>query len=356
MKLCRLCLFDRNDDTATRCRQCGGDMASDDDDDDDDADSAWFHYLQIPNVGTVELVPGRAFNVGKEARNELVLPRSSAPQIAVLFWTDGYDEATLKETGADEVIKVDGVRIKGVRTLKGGEELELGALRMSYLKRATPVDDAIDASKVGPKGGTAGPRGVAQIDTAGAKINKRGRPLEPNVRQLGGAISQGTTPSPAGRGGALRPNERFTQSAPAPKGGSAGGGRAVGATPADVAVALEKTKASGTLRVKADTGRGFVTLVAGQPRYAAFAGLTGRPALDAILRLARGRCQVVKGASAERASGERIDVSFSAALAQVRAGAPKWGSAATRPAPRPGQPPQRPGQPPQRPGGPPPRR
>jgi hypothetical protein len=119
MKLCRLCMFDRNDDTATRCRQCGGDMEDEDEDDDDDADSAWFHYLQIPNVGTVELVPGRAFNFGREQRNELVLPRASADQIAVVFWTDGYDEATIKETGAAEPVKVEGVRIKGTRTLKG---------------------------------------------------------------------------------------------------------------------------------------------------------------------------------------------------------------------------------------------
>ncbi|MCO5167563.1 MAG: DUF4388 domain-containing protein [Planctomycetes bacterium] len=305
MRMCRLCLFDRNDDTATRCRQCGGDMAPDDEDDDDDADSAFFHYLRVPNLGTIELVPGRAFRVGKDARNELVLPRASQGLVATLFWTDDYDEVTVKEEGAQEPIKVDGVRLKGVRTLKGGEEVEVGALRLGYLRRATPVEGAIDARKTG----------------------QRDRPDPTRPVAATGQVS-GRAASFYGEGGLAA-----RRSAPA----RAGERRSVGAAPADVALALEKIKASGTLRVKSDAGRGWVVVVAGAPRHAAFGGLTGRRALDAILRLTRGSCQVVRGGPPPRGQGERLQVSFSQALAAVR-GPVRPTPPGPRPVARPGPP------------------
>jgi hypothetical protein len=98
--------------------------------------------------------------------------------------------------------------------------------------------------------------------------------------------------------------------------------------------------------VKSDQGRGWVAVVQGAPRYAAYGGLSGRPALDAILRLARGSCQMVKAPT--RGEGERLQVSFSDALAQARAraAAPARSPAPGRPAPAPG--PRRPGPPPRR--------
>lgn len=318
MRMCRLCLFDRNDDTATRCRQCGGDMAPLDEEDDDDADSAFFHYLRIPNVGTIELVPGRAFRLGKDARNELVLPRASQDLVATLFWTDDYDEVTVKEHAAAEVIKIDGVRLKGTRTLKGGEEVEVGGLRVGYLRRATPVEGAIDARKTTPRG--AGPDPTRPIGSAPA----------------GPPAGGGRAASFYGDGGPAAPRARRSAPASAER-------RSVGAIPADVALALEKVKASGTLRVKSDKGRGWVIVAAGAPRYAAFGGLSGRPALDAILRLARGSCQVVRGA-APKGQGERLQVSFTQALAAVRGGgaarpaAPPARPASPGPGPRKGPP------------------
>src|SRR3954464_2508656 len=112
MRMCHLCAFERNDDTAERCRQCGAAMeALEDPNAEIETDTAWFHYLQIPGIGTVELVPGRAFRLGREARNELVIPKGSQDQMATIFWTDDYDEATIKEMGAPEGVKVDGTRL-----------------------------------------------------------------------------------------------------------------------------------------------------------------------------------------------------------------------------------------------------
>ena len=344
MRTCRLCMFERNDDTATRCRQCGGDMAPLDEDD-DAADSAWFHYLKLPKIGTVELVPGRAFRMGREARNELVLRGSSQDLVATVFWTDGYDEATIKEHGASEPIKVDGIRITGVRTLKGGEELEVGPLRMQYLKRATPVADAIDAGKLARSGPPAPGKSFATPADGGRAA--RGA-LDPHAKQLGaekidlgvrrpgqrvalepnqrGSLGSGPGSS-SGSGRVARPTGPVARPAgPVSRPGAAPGApaparNAVGAAPAEVARALEKVKASGTLRVKGPQGRGWVQVVAGQPTYAAFAGLTGRAALEAILRLPRGSCQMVRGAPG-RGQGERLTVTFSQLLGKAPAPPP----------------------------------
>src|SRR4051794_13032012 len=138
MRMCRLCAFERNDDTAERCRQCGAEMAPIEDEDELEQDSAWFHYLTVPGIGTIELVPGRALQIGKDPRSELVIPKASQDQLATLFWTDDYDEATVKEMGAAEGVKVNDARITGTRNLKGGEEIVVGPLRMTYLRRAKP--------------------------------------------------------------------------------------------------------------------------------------------------------------------------------------------------------------------------
>lgn len=345
MRTCYLCMFERNDDTATRCRQCGGDMPADDEDDDDHgADSAWFHYLKIPKIGTVELVPGKAFRLGREARNELVLRGSSQDLVATVFWTDDYDEATLKEHGAAEPIKVDGIRITGVRTLKGGEELEIGPLRMQYLKRATPVEDAIDAGRASARSRPDPGKGVA-TPSDGGRAAARGA-LDPNAKQLGSAgvelgvrrpgQRQALEPNQRGQLGAGSSSGRAPTASGVPRPGGAGGApagrRSVGASPAEVALALEKTRASGTLRVKGPQGRGWVQVVSGQPVYAAFAGLTGRAALEAVLRLPRGSCQMVRGAPG-RGQGERLAVTFSALLGKTSA--PRPGPPG-RPGPRPG--------------------
>jgi hypothetical protein len=332
-------------------------MAPEDEDDDDAADSAWFHYLKLPKLGTVELVPGKAFRMGREARNELVLTGSSQDLVATVFWSDDYDEATLKEHGASEPIKVDGVRITGVRTLKGGEELEVGPLRMQYLKRATPIEDAIDAKRLARRGSPA--PGKAFDTPADGGRAARGA-LDPNAKQLGGekvdlgvrrpgqrvalepnqrgSLGSGSGTGPAARptGPAARPSERAarpTEPAARPSGaGPARARNAVGAAPAEVARALEKVQASGTLRIKSPQGRGWVQVVAGKPTYAAFAGLSGRAALEAILRLPRGSCQVVRGAPG-RGQGERLTVTFSQLLGKASApAAPRPGPPA-RPAP-----------------------
>jgi len=316
MRMCRLCAFERNDDDAERCRQCGADMAPAEEEEADlGEDSAWFHYLQVPGIGTIELVPGRALRMGKDPRNELVIPKASQDQLATLFWTDDYDEATIKEMGAPEGVKVDGVRITGTRTLKGGEELLVGPLRVSYLRRAKPIKGAIDAARLTPKG--------------------------PGARQGIAA------PAPQAATGA--------RSAPGVRGGRGG---VVAANPAGVCLALEKMKASGTLRVTSPRGRGFVTVVQGSPRHAAFGGLAGPSALLAILALPQGRCQMVPGVPV-KGKGPKLEGSFSQVIATRKAKVdaqrgPKTGIKAPprlNPAPRPpGSSTLRPGAPTPRPG------
>ena len=140
MKICPACRFDRCDDTATRCRQCGADLTVEEEDEGNPAlASAWFHYLTIPQIGTVELIPGKAFIMGRGARNDLRLTKCPDEEAARIFWTDDYDEAeVVPAKGAAWGVKVDGIRVSGKpRTLKGGEELELGPIVFKYLKKAT---------------------------------------------------------------------------------------------------------------------------------------------------------------------------------------------------------------------------
>jgi hypothetical protein len=283
MRICPLCLFDRCDDTATRCRQCGagltpvGEEAST-----STISAAWFHYLRIPNIGTLELAPGTAFSLGRDPRSDLVLPKAKGAQIATIFWTDGYEEATVREMGAPEAVKVEGIRIKGTRTLKGGEEIEVGRLCMSYLKRATPVEDSIKPKKRST-GGRGGPNPGRAIATP---TKRKANPYyEPKARKL-------------------KPkNER-----PPP---------VVVASPGQVARVLEKKRATGTLRVTSRQGRGWVTLMSGAPKFAAFGDLSADRALAAILRLPKARCQMIPGLP-RRGSGKPIALTFSQALARLR--------------------------------------
>jgi len=314
--MCRLCAFERNDDDATRCRQCGAEMAPIEDETEVEQDSAWFHYLNVAGIGTLELVPGRALQMGKDPRNELVIPKASQDQIATIFWTDDYDEATVRETGAPEGVKVDGVRITGTRTLKGGEEIVAGPLRMTYLRRAKPIKGAIDASKLGKKAPGAGHAVANQ--------------------------SPGT---------------------------SAGKRQVVAANPAGVCVALEKTKATGTLRITSQRGRGWVAVLGGVPKQAAFGGLSGPSALLAILALPQGRCTMVAGVP--KGKGPALSGTFSSIIAArqakveaqrkarpaVAARPPAARPPAARPGatPRPAAAPPRPGVPTPRPGAPAPR-
>ena len=270
MRMCRLCAFERNDDDATRCRQCGAEMAPIEEEGEAEQDSAWFHYLNVPGIGTIELVPGRALRMGRDARNEIVIPKTSADQLATIFWTDDYDEATIRDMGAAEGVKIEGAKITGTRNLKGGEEIIVGPLRMTYLRRAKPIKGAIDASRLTPKA--------------------------PGAHQ---------TVSSSGSG---------RHAASPAKGRTA----VVAANPAGVCLALEKTKASGTLRVTSQRGRGFVIVIQGMPRYAAFGGLAGNSALLAILALPHGRCQVVPG-GASKGKGPRLETSFSQVIAARKA-------------------------------------
>ncbi len=278
MRMCRLCAFERNDDDATRCRQCGAEMAPIVEEAEAEQDSAWFHYLQIPGIGTIELVPGRALRMGRDARNEIVIPKTSADQLATIFWTDDYDEATIRDMGAAEGVKIEGAKITGTRNLKGGEEVVVGPLRMTYLRRAKPIKGAIDASRLTPKA--------------------------PGARQAVGSSG----------GGSSSGSDRFHAAAPPGRGRTA----VVAANPAGVCLALERTKASGTLRVSSPRGRGFVIVIQGMPRHAAFGGLAGNSALLAILALPQGRCQMVPGVPT-KGKGPRLETSFSQVIAARKA-------------------------------------
>lgn len=304
MRICHLCAFDRCDDHATTCRQCGGELAPlDEDEHDFAADSAYFHYLVIPKVGKVELVPGKAFRLGRDRRNEFVMPKVKSEQVAELFWTEGYDEVTIRAMGDPrnpaEVIKVEGIRLSGSRTLKGGEELQLGQFPMSYQKRTTPMAGAISAKKIGSGGRDPG-RGVSTPAQGG--------------RGARGALDPGKRARPIVRKADQRKISQRRRSA--------------AATPASVLKALEKTKATGTLRVRGDQGRGWVTVMNGTPRHAAFAGTTGPGALVAILRMRSGRCQMDSGLP-RKGQGERLTVTISQALARLQGGARQ-----PKPAPR----------------------
>ncbi|MGE0708985.1 MAG: hypothetical protein AB7N76_23495 [Planctomycetota bacterium] len=337
MKICPACRFDRCDDTSTRCRQCGADLTVEDEEEEEyhpNLAAAWFHYLQIPQIGTVELVPGKAFIVGKGVRNDLRLTKCPDEEAARIFWTDDYDEAqVIPSKGAQWATKVDNIRLSAPRTLKGGEEVEVGQVVLKYLKKATPVEGATRlkrrSSRPAPGQSFEGPgtRKVGDLNKAAA--------LEPNQRTL-------SKPAPA-----------------SPPAGRAGRGDRATARPADVAKAIESTKAFGTLRISGAQGRGWVTVRGGVPQHAAFGERGGRAALDAILRLGPCRCYLDSGIP-KLTKGEPLNVTFSAAAAALaaRAGGP------ARPAPggarpggpaRPGPAPGRPGQGGPRPGGPGPR-
>ena len=202
--------------------------------------------------------------------------------------------------GADPV-KVEGVKITGTRTLKGGEELNVGPLRMTYLRKANRIANAIDAQK-----------------TSGHRPNPGAQIPDP---------SADTAP----------PLARSVRPAPKPRAPDAR--RSVGAPPAAVCQALEVKKASGTLRVTAPDARGWITVVGGHPRHAAYGGASGTEALFAVLRLARARCNIVPGVSAKGA-GPKIELSFAEAIAKLsRPTAPRTPPAPAKgpaPAPRPG--------------------
>ncbi|RMG07527.1 MAG: DUF4388 domain-containing protein [Planctomycetota bacterium] len=310
MRLCPLCGFDRCDDTASRCRQCGGELPSLDEDADfqhPNLDSAYFHYLRIPKIGTVELVPGRAFRFGREPRNEFVMPRAGADVVAEIFWTDRYDEATVRELGADPV-KVEGTRLKGKRVLKGGEEICVGPLVMTYLRRLTPVEGALNPARVGGRRRGADPRrGVA---VGRRRPGPRAEALDPHTRSL-----------------PRRPAQSVSQP--------------VTAAPGRVAKVLEDHQVTGTLRVSSPRGRGWITLLSGKPQSATFGEARGLRALEAILSLPTARCHMVHGLP-RRAGGKPLEVTVSQVLSRLarrgRPPAPKGGRRGPGPSrPRGGQ-------------------
>ena len=335
MKICPACRFDRCDDTATRCRQCGADLTVEEEDEGNPAlASAWFHYLTIPQIGTVELVPGKAFIMGKNPRNDLRLTKCPDDEAARIFWTDDYDEAELVPAkGAKWAVKVDGIRVSGKpRTLKGGEELELGPIVFKYLKKATPVEGATRLKRRGsrPTGGTAEPTiGKRQFgDRAKASA------LEPNQRTLGSLSKPLSTGGSSARGGS-----------PGRSAGPSGGGRTRATVrPVDVAKAIEQTKAFGTLRVSGRAGRGWVTVRGGKPQHAAFGELTGPRALAAILRLGPCSCYLDPGVP-KLSRGEKLEVGFAALAARLANPArrpPPRGGVRPRAGGRPGRPGRRP--------------
>lgn len=318
--MCPACRFDRCDDTATRCRQCGADLTVEEDEGGHaNLASAWFHYLQVPELGTVELVPGRAFLMGNDPRSDLLLKRCPDKEAARVFWTQDYDEATVQPVkGSKWTVKVDGLHQSRDRTLKGGEEVSLGPLHFKYLKKATPIEGA-------------------------RKLNRRSK------APPGAGAAVGTTASGTGRsGGALDPNQRTLKpiqpSAPAKTRGVAQ------APPGRVAAAIEKNKAYGTLRVSGRQGRGWISIMKGAPVHAAFGDLHGIRALEAIMRL--GPCQVTldEGLPKRGAARDAIEgIAFTQVLAKLarargpqapgRPGPPSRPGPNTRPGPggRPGR-------------------
>lgn len=307
MRQCMACGFDRCDDNAEKCRQCGSILPEPEADFSNKAlAAAWWHYLEIPSVGTLELVPGKAFIMGNDPRSDLVLRAVQQPEVARIFWTDGNAEATLEPTGgASSGVKIDGMRVPKTRKLKG-EEIEIGRLVLRYVKKGSAIEGAISARKVGssrpdpsraiatgPK-----PRGRARSDVA----------LEPGRKTRGDLGKAIATPSGAGGGRALDPSQRGS----APSGAPSGGQR-----PADIAKALEKTKAFGTLNVSGGQGRGWVTVRAGAPQHASFEGRSGRAALEAILRLGPCRCNLVSGTPTRKA-GNRLTEGFSTVLGRLQ--------------------------------------
>ena len=144
MRICQGCGFDRCHDLTTHCPQCGAKLPSPKEDVvvAKSLAPAWFHYLEIPQVGTVELTPGQAFSIGRGPRCDLRLTQVRSDRLASIFWTEEYAEVTIERHASakrDEHVEVNDVRLNGTRTLQVTEELTIGPVRMTYLKRARKI-------------------------------------------------------------------------------------------------------------------------------------------------------------------------------------------------------------------------
>lgn len=307
-KICPACRFDRCDELATTCRQCGAAFPDEDakDEQHHSLSAAWFHYLQVPDLGTLELTPGRAFLLGCDARADLLLKRCPDKEAARIYWTDGFDEATVQPNkGSKWTVKVDGVYQAKSRTLKGGEEVSVGPIHFKYLKRGTVIEGArkLNRRSKAPPGASTGARGGG-IRSPGSN---KGGALEPNVRSIKPIASNPT--------------------------------KKTSATPAAVARKLEKDKGYATLRVATPRAKGWIAVMSGAPKHASFGNLKGIRALEAILRLTGCRVEIEEGLPKRGATREAIEnLSFSAVLAKLSRSAPSG-----RPAARPGAKPGRPG-------------
>lgn len=320
-KICPACRFDRCDETATTCRQCGSDLVGENEPDQPHQNlvAAWFHYLQIPDLGTLELVPGRAFLFGSDPRADLLIKACPDKEAARVFWTDGYTEATLQPNkGSKWTIKIDGIYQAKDRVLKGGEEISIGpTIHLKYLKRGTIIEGArkMNRRSKAPPGAGTGARGGG---VRGPRTNKGGA-LEPNRR----AMSKPTGKKPV----------KIAQ-----------------APPAAVARKLESTKAYGTLRVKTARGKGWIAVSAGVPKHASFGDLRGPKALEAILRLGAMRVEIDEEFPKRGATKDAIEgLTFSAVLAKFTRKAPSGRRPAGKPSA--GKPIGRPKRGPTRPGG-----
>jgi hypothetical protein len=319
-KICPACRFDRCDETATTCRQCGAAFPDEDAKDEvhHSLTAAWFHYLQVPDLGTLELTPGRAFLLGNDARSDLLLKRCPDKEAARIYWTDGFHEATVEPNkGSKWTVKVDGVFQGKSRTLKGGEEVSVGPLHFKYLKRGTIIEGArkLNRKSKAPPGASVGMRGGG---IRGPGSNK-GAALEPNVRSIK-PISQ-------------KPNKKGS------------------APPAAVARKLEKDKAYATLRVETSRGKGWISIMSGAPKHASYGTLKGIKAVEAILRLPACRVEIEEGLPNRGASKEAIEnVTFSQVLAKLNRGRKPTAKPGARPGARPARPGARPGARPARPG------
>ncbi len=310
-KICPACRFDRCDETATRCRQCGAEFPDEDlaDEVHHSLAAAWFHYLQVPDLGTLELTPGRAFLLGNDPRSDLLLKRCPDKEAARIYWNEGFNDATVEPNkGSKWTVKVDGVFQAKTRTLQGGEEVSLGPLHFKYLKRGTPIEGArkLNRRSKAPPGASTGARGGG-IRAPGSN---KGAALEPNVRSI-----KPTAPTPT---------------------------KKTSAPPAVVVRKLEKDKAYATLRVDTPRAKGWISIMSGAPKHASFGDLKGIKALVAILRLGPCRVEVEEGLPNRGASQEAIEnVTFSGVFAKLNA-ARKAGPKPARPGSKPARPGARP--------------
>ena len=114
MRVCEACGFDRCDDLSSHCRQCGAKLptvkARSETEVAKSLAPAWFHYLEIPQVGIVELSAGQAFVIGRGERCDLRLTQLGSERLAAIFWTEDYSEATIERVQSllrKERLKVD---------------------------------------------------------------------------------------------------------------------------------------------------------------------------------------------------------------------------------------------------------